>query len=389
MTPPSPQQPAAATPSGGPARAPHGESPAVATSDYVLAVQGLTKVFPGQRPLYNGVNLVVGEGEILVIVGESGIGKSVFLSLLVGLLDPSSGEIWYRPVLEGASATVDLPIHALPEQDMAQIRTEVGIVFQESSLFDWMTVYENIALPLEHHPEVVDRWLTQFRTVPGRLCSHLAAAVDFLGPRLAALFGLCRDGGDAAQAAACELMDKAPDTFRAEVIEASVLARMAEVRLDVVADRDKLPGELSGGMKTRVGIARTLSLRPRVLLYDEPTAGLDPMMAKGVAQAILDLQLREIVRTSIVVTHDKELYWILKHGAPTRLIYLYRGQFLDATGERVDDRLVLADRAGPPPIVHAPPVELPKGVSNDRRDPRRFLAEFTTEQWNPRGQGGP
>ncbi len=357
--------------------------------DYVLGVQGLAMVFPNQRPLYNGVNLIVREGEIIVIVGESGIGKSVFLNLLVGLLEPTSGEIWYRPPHEPGSPHVDLPIHLLSEQDMTHIRTEVGIVFQESSLFDWMTVYENIALPLEHHPEIVDSWIDRFLRFPGALCRHLSAAAQFLPPRLAAIHNLCSQGDTSAMRILQEMLEESRESVRAEVIDASVMARMAEVRLDVVADRDKLPAQLSGGMKTRVGIARTLALRPRVLLYDEPTAGLDPVMAKGIAHAILELQTEKIVSTSIVVTHDKELYWTLRDGARTRLVYLYRGQFIDESGNVINDILTLPERPRAPvrPPVH-PAGGLPGHLGEERRDPLRFISEFSAKGWRDARQSG-
>ncbi len=345
--------------------------------DYVLAVQNLTKVFPGQRPLYQCVNLVVPADEILVIVGESGIGKSVFLSLLVGLIEPTEGEVWYRASKDDGGPVIDIPIHELAEQDMARIRTEVGIVFQESSLFDWMTVYENIELPLEKHPEVVEHWIEGFRARPKELCAHLTAAAQHLPPRLAALASTCSIDERATSTALEECLSLSRREFAAELIDACVLGRMSEVRLDVVSDRNKLPSELSGGMKTRVGIARTLALRPRVLLYDEPTAGLDPIMAKGVANAILDLQVQKVVRTSIVVTHDKELYWTLRAGTRTRLIYLHRGRFLDAEARPVND--ILAHRAhlrrNPPP----PPAREESG--GERREPGRFLSEFTMQSW--------
>jgi ABC-type dipeptide/oligopeptide/nickel transport system ATPase component len=252
-----------------------------------------------------------------------------------------------------------------------------------------MTVYENIALPLEHHPEVVDSWIDRFLRWPGALCRHLSAAAQFLPPRLAAIHSLCAQGDTSAMRILQEMLDESRESVRAEVIDASVMARMAEVKLDVVADRDKLPAQLSGGMKTRVGIARTLALRPRVLLYDEPTAGLDPVMAKGIAHAILDLQTEKIVSTSLVVTHDKELYWTLRDGAKARLVYLYRGQFLDESGNVIDDLLVLPDRPRAPaaPPRH-PATGRPGTVPEERRDPLRFISEFSSEGWGHASQPG-
>ncbi len=349
------------------------------TQDYVLGVSGLSKIFLGQRPLYQGVNLVVKEGEIVVVIGESGIGKSVFLNLLVGLIDPTSGEIWYRFSDGAGGPGVNVPIHDLGENDMASIRKEVGIVFQESSLFDWMTVYENISLPMDSHPEVVDGWIEGFRAAPETMCERLSAAADHLPPRLGALYRICREGGPESQQALEEMLEESQDQIRSELIYASVLSLMAEVRLDVTSDREKLPSQLSGGMKRRVGIARTLALRPRALLYDEPTAGLDPVMGKGVANAILDLQVRKIVRTSIVVTHDKELYWTLRDGAPTRLIYLHRGRFIDEKGKPITDTLYPDENHPVAPAVDDPHS---KGVELDRRDPMNFISEFTANGWN-------
>src|SRR5206468_3189060 len=134
------------------------------------------------------LNLRIRRGEVVIIVGESGIGKSVFLKHLIGLEEPSRGSIWYHDVAE---AGIDVPIHSLSEPEMTNIRQEIGMVFQASSLFDWMTVQENIALPLEQHRDRLERKLEHFARFPNELlrlldrCPRLPDAFQALADRLA------------------------------------------------------------------------------------------------------------------------------------------------------------------------------------------------------------
>ena len=243
----------------------------------MIAVRSLTKKI-GEQEILRGVDLSVGKGETLVIIGRSGGGKSVLLKHLVGLMLPDAGEIY----IEGEN------IIGLSERKLAAIRRKVGILFQGGALFDSMTVEENIAFPL------------------------------------------------------LEAGERDPKIVREKVNEI----------LDVIeleGQQDKLPVNLSGGMKKRVGLARAIIRRPSCVLYDEPTAGLDPVVSDSINLLIRRLQERFHV-TSIVVTHDmKSAFHIADH-----IDYLHQGRiYFHGTAaelERSSDPLLqdfLLGRSGP------------------------------------------
>jgi phospholipid/cholesterol/gamma-HCH transport system ATP-binding protein len=188
--------------------------------------------FNGQ-PVLNAVNLSIGAGQTLVVIGESGCGKTVLLKLIIGLLRPTMGRVSFDGKV----------LADLPERERTRQRLRFGFLFQGAALFDSLSVFDNVAF----------------------------------GPRA--------QGGR-------------PE---AEVGE-TVRQRLQEVNLplDVAA---KKPAELSGGMKKRVGLARALALNPEVMLYDEPTTGLDPIMSDVINDLILQTRLKHSV-TSVVVTHD-------------------------------------------------------------------------------------
>jgi phospholipid/cholesterol/gamma-HCH transport system ATP-binding protein len=202
-----------------------------AATSAMIAVRDLTKRI-GRQEILRGVNLRVGKGETLVIIGRSGGGKSVLLKHLIGLLQPDAGEIW----IDGQN------IIGLSERKLAAIRRKVGILFQGGALFDSMTVEDNIAFPL-------------------------------------------REAGE-----------RDPKVIREKVNE------MLEV-MEMEGQQKKMPVNLSGGMKKRVGLARAIIRRPTCILYDEPTSGLDPVVSDSINRLIRRLQERFHV-TSIVVTHD-------------------------------------------------------------------------------------
>ena len=215
----------------------------------MIAVRGLTKTI-GSQEILRGVDLRVGKGETLVIIGRSGGGKSVLLKHLVGLMQPDAGEIW----IEGEN------IIGLKERKLAAIRLKVGILFQGGALFDSMTVEENIAFPLH------------------------------------------------------EAGERNPTVIRQKVDE------MLEV-IELEGQHEKMPVNLSGGMKKRVGLARAIIRRPHCVLYDEPTAGLDPVVSDSINRLIRRLQERFSV-TSVVVTHDmKSAFHIADH-----IAYLHEGR---------------------------------------------------------------
>lgn len=202
-----------------------------------IEVQGLRKSF-GQQTVLNGVDLRVGQGETLSVLGRSGAGKSVLLKLIIGLQKPDSGTIR----IHGREIT-DLPLDELNE-----VRKKVGFLFQQAALYDSLTVEENVAFPLERH----------------------------------------------SQMSAPERKDRVRDLLK---------------RVDMEEHLGKMPSQISGGMQKRVGLARALALEPDVLLFDEPTAGLDPITAGEIEGLILRLQ-EQSKTASIVVTHDL-------HGAKT------------------------------------------------------------------------
>ncbi|TLD68199.1 ABC transporter ATP-binding protein [Phragmitibacter flavus] len=196
-----------------------------------IEVRGLHKKI-GWQHILRGLDLTVYQGETLMLIGPSGEGKSVLLKHLIGLLRPDEGDI----TVAGTCMT------GLRERQLAPIRKEIGILFQNAALFDSMNVAQNVAFPLI-------------------------------------------EGG---------LRDK--NEINQRVHEALEVVELEK-------HKDKLPVNLSGGMRKRVGIARAIVPKPHCVLYDEPTSGLDPIVSDVIDQMIKRLQKRYGV-TSIVVTHD-------------------------------------------------------------------------------------
>lgn len=198
----------------------------------MIELHNVTKRF-GPQSILRDVSLRVNRGETLVIIGESGCGKSVTMKLMMDLLQPTSGEVLW----DGR------PVRSRSDREIAQERLRFGYVFQMAALFDSMTVFENVAFGLRQNKRLPDGQVRQ--TVVDRL----------------------RDVG--LPAGVCE----------------------------------KKPAELSGGMRKRVGLARALAMDPEVVLYDEPTTGLDPIMSDVINELILLTRTQRNV-TSVVVTHD-------------------------------------------------------------------------------------
>ncbi len=187
----------------------------------------------GEHEVLKGITFDVYRARTNMILGASGSGKTVLLRQLLRLERPDSGRI----EVDGED------IVPLDEVELARVRRKFGVVFQESALFDSLTVYENVEFPLREHE---------------------------------------------------------PGLSRAER-RARVEARLRE--LDVLDAADKLPAEVSGGMKKRVAVARALVTDPQILVYDEPTRGLDPILARAVDELIENTRQRFQV-TSIVISHD-------------------------------------------------------------------------------------
>jgi phospholipid/cholesterol/gamma-HCH transport system ATP-binding protein len=228
-----------------------------------LQVRGLRKSFDGQEVL-KGLDFEVQPGEIFVIMGPSGSGKSVLLKHLIGLEPPDAGEI----LINGES---------IQTPEIAS-KYRLALVFQSGALFNSLTVGENVGLYLSEH-------------------------------RL-----------------------KPPEEIARIVAE-----KLEDVGLK--GTEDKIPGELSGGMKKRVAIARALVIEPQLILYDEPTSELDPLSAVVIGEEILKLQQRIHV-TSLVVSHDRDLAF----GVADRIAVINEGRILTIGTpdevKRFDDPLV-------------------------------------------------
>lgn len=197
----------------------------------MIKLINVTKVF-GKKVALNNINLEIADGETLAIIGGSGSGKSTLLRLMIGLIQPTSGEIWIG----------DDEISRYSEKEMMRVRLRMGMVFQYSALFDSMTVGDNVAFGLVEHTD-----------------------------------------------------------FSKEKIQEIVREKLHQVGLDGVENR--MPNELSGGMKKRVSLARAIAFGPEIIFYDEPSSGLDPVTTNTIDELIIETQ-RALKVTSIVVTHD-------------------------------------------------------------------------------------
>lgn len=186
----------------------------------------------GKKEVLRGLNLSVFRGETLAVIGQSGVGKSVILKLMVGLICPDRGKV----LVDGED------INSAGVKSLYRIRKKFGFLFQGAALLDSLTVGENVGLGLAEHSTVTQ------------------------------------------------------EEIRRIVSEKLGMVGMKEAE-------DHLPADLSGGMKKRVGLARAIAMEPEIILYDEPTTGLDPITSDSINELIIDLKNRLSI-TSVVVTHD-------------------------------------------------------------------------------------
>ncbi|WP_333809244.1 ABC transporter ATP-binding protein [Flavobacterium sp.] len=198
----------------------------------IISFKNVYKSF-GDNEVLKDVNFVVNETEDLVILGRSGSGKSVTIKCLVGLVKLDKGEI----------KVFDKVISDLHSNELNEIRSRIGFMFQNGALYDSMTVRQNLAFTLKHHKTEITE-----------------------------------------------------DQIQQNIIEA-----LEDVGLEEAID--KMPAELSGGMQKRIALARTLIIRPEIILYDEPTSGLDTITSREISELIISVQKKRKT-TSLIITHD-------------------------------------------------------------------------------------
>lgn len=218
----------------------------------MIRIVDLHKSF-GPTPVLRGVDLEITRGETMVVIGQSGSGKSVLLKHLMGILKPDKGEIW----IDG------LEITRLRDEEILRITKKFGMLFQAAALFDSMTVGANVAFGLERHT------------------------------------------------------DHSPEEVR------RIVAESLE-RVGLKGIEDLMPYELSGGMKKRVGLARAIAYKPEIILYDEPSTGLDPIRADSINDLIIQTK-QDLCATSVVITHDM----VSSYKVADRIAMLYEGRIIE------------------------------------------------------------
>ncbi len=227
----------------------------------IIVIKDLHKAF-GTNIVLDGFNLVLNEGENLVVMGKSGSGKSVMIKCLIGLEAPDSGSI----------LVMNKEINTLEREVIDELRTEIGFLFQGSALYDSMSVRENLEFPLRRHTKK---------------------------------FG--------------------------KIVDTTPLVMEALESVGLVSAIDLMPNELSGGMKRRIALARTLILKPKIILYDEPTTGLDPITSKEIILLMKSIQ-EKYNTSSIIITHDVDCAKAIAN----RMILLIDGiNYIEGTFEKL------------------------------------------------------
>lgn len=220
-------------------------------AEAVISLRQLNITF-GTHTVLNNIDLDVYKGETLAVLGPSGTGKSTVLRSMIGLLEPNGGQIF----IQGED------VSGLDEDGWNRLRMKMGMVFQYSALFDFLTVGENVAFGLRQHT------------------------------------------------------DKSNEEIQ------GIVTQMLDL-VGLPGTQDLYPAELSGGMKKRVGLARAIAVNPEIVLYDEPTAGLDPIMSRNISRLIKKTQ-EQLHVTSVLVTHDMQSAFY----AADRVAMLYEGHIV-------------------------------------------------------------
>lgn len=226
---------------------PKNDTPATTTA---ICIRHLNKSF-GKNEVLKDVDLTLGSGENLVVLGRSGSGKSVLIKCIIGLLQPDSGAI----------EVLGEEITTLEHDDLDKVRAKVGFLFQSNALYDSMTVRGNLEFPLRRH------WI--------------------------------------------QVTQQEVDSMVQEALEDVGLAHTI----------DMMPAELSGGMQKRIALARTLILKPEIILYDEPTAGLDPITGREIINLILHVR-KKYGSSALIISHDMNCVRLIAD----RVIVLYEGK---------------------------------------------------------------
>jgi phospholipid/cholesterol/gamma-HCH transport system ATP-binding protein len=218
----------------------------------MIRIVDLHKSF-GPKKVLQGVNLEIGDGETMVVIGQSGSGKSVLLKHIIGMLKPDQGRVYID----------DVDITGLRDEALQPVLRKFGMLFQGAALFDSLTVGENVAFGLRRYTK---------HTRPE--------------------------------------------------IEAIVAESLGKVGLRGV--ENLMPHELSGGMKKRVGLARAIAYKPQIILYDEPSTGIDPIRADAINDLINQMK-RDLCVTSVVITHDM----VSCYKVADRIAMLYNGVIIE------------------------------------------------------------
>ncbi len=201
-------------------------------SDELVQIHNVSVIF-NEQAILREINVSIKRGQTVAVIGESGCGKTVFMKTIVGLIEPTIGDVRFDGNV----------LSSMSQEEITATRKRFGFVFQNAALFDSMNIFDNVAFPVRQHEVISDSDLRD------RVMQHL--------------------------------------------LEVGLPANTAK----------KFPSELSGGMRKRVGLARALILKPELVVYDEPTTGLDPIMSDVINELILKTRRRYPV-TSVVVTHD-------------------------------------------------------------------------------------